>query len=431
MRRPLEIWGGIECTLNRVGERWFSQLARSGHVQRIGDLDTIAALGIRSLRYPALWEMTAPHSPDQLDFTWTDARLERLRALGIRPILGLLHHGSGPAYTSLVHEEFASTFARYAGQVAARYPWVLSYTPINEPLTTARFAGLYGLWHPHGRDDRVFVRALLNQCRATVLAMRAIRNVNSDAQLLQTDDLGKTYSSAGLRYQADFDNERRWLGWDLLLGRVTRQHPLRVFLLASGSTATELDWFEENPCPPALIGINHYVTSDRYLDEHYSRYPLNHHGGNGRHRYADVEAVRVVSERVGSWRELLRDTWARYRSPLALTEVHLGCTEEHEQLRWFYEAWTDANQACADGIDIRAVTPWALLGSFNWDTLVTKDGNHYEPGAFDIRSGMPVRTQLAHLLQGLITGAAVWHAHPEAQRAGWWRRPERLSYATA
>ena len=45
--------------------------------------------------------------------------------------------------------------------VAERYPWVEHYTPVNEPLTTARFSGLYGHWYPHARDDGAFLRALL------------------------------------------------------------------------------------------------------------------------------------------------------------------------------------------------------------------------------------------------------------------------------
>jgi dTDP-4-dehydrorhamnose reductase len=51
----LELWGGIEPTLNRVGDRYFSQLERSGHHVRLDDLDRCAELGIRTLRYPVLW----------------------------------------------------------------------------------------------------------------------------------------------------------------------------------------------------------------------------------------------------------------------------------------------------------------------------------------------------------------------------------------
>ena len=37
--------------------------------------------------------------------------------------------------------------------VAERDPWVEGWTPINEPLTAARFSALYGLWYPRRRRD--------------------------------------------------------------------------------------------------------------------------------------------------------------------------------------------------------------------------------------------------------------------------------------
>src|SRR5689334_1999480 len=213
---PLELWAGIECTVNRVGNIYFDQLERNGHAARINDLDLIAGLGIRTLRYPVLWERTAPLGLDRADWTWADARLTRLRQLGIKLIVGLLHHGSGPPYTSLIDPAFAAEFAGYARAVAERYECVENYTPVNEPLTTARFSGLYGHWYPHGQDGLVFAQALLAECRATVLAMRAIREINPAARLIQTEDLGKTYSTPQLTYQAEFENERRWLTFDLL-----------------------------------------------------------------------------------------------------------------------------------------------------------------------------------------------------------------------
>ncbi len=124
---------------------------------------------------------------------WPDERLPCFAAMTCAPLSGLVHHGSGPRHTSLVDPEFPAKLAQYASAVAQRYPWVDAYTPVNEPLTTARFSGLYGHWYPHGQDDRTFVRALLNQCRGTVLAMRAIRSVNSGAVLIQTDDLGARF----------------------------------------------------------------------------------------------------------------------------------------------------------------------------------------------------------------------------------------------
>ena len=121
---PLEVWGGIECTVARVRDNFRNQLAETGHADRIDDLDAIAALGIKTLRYPVLWETIAPDHPDQCDWRWHDERLARLRALDIAPIAGLVHHGSGPRYTSLLDPAFPQLLARYAERVAERYPWL-------------------------------------------------------------------------------------------------------------------------------------------------------------------------------------------------------------------------------------------------------------------------------------------------------------------
>ena len=80
-RPPLEMWGGVECTVNRVGNRWLDQLARSGHDTRLDDLDRFAALGIRALRYPVLWERHAPRGLETIDWSWSDERLAKLREL--------------------------------------------------------------------------------------------------------------------------------------------------------------------------------------------------------------------------------------------------------------------------------------------------------------------------------------------------------------
>lgn len=420
---PCELWGGIECTYNRVADSYGCQLTRSGHLERSADLDAIAGLGLRTLRYPLLWERTAPDSLAQADWRWTDERLAQLRRLGVAPIAGLVHHGSGPAHTSLLDPRFPELVAQYAAAVASRYPWIDAWTPINEPLTTARFSGLYGHWYPHRRDDAAFVRMLLNQCRATQLAMREIRRVNPRARLIATEDLGHTLSTPRLRYQADFENERRWLSFDLLCGTVDRRHPLRPYLLAAGATADELAALCDEPAPDVL-GVNHYVTSSRFLDDRIEHYPWSSVGGNGRHMYADVEAVRVAQAQPTEPHALFMGMWRRYGRTLAITEAHLGADPD-QQIRWLAEIWGAARQAREAGADICAVTAWSLLGAFDWHCLVTRDEGRYEPGAFDVRDGAPRPTPLASFIAGLARGEC---QHPALGEPGWWRRPERLLY---
>ena len=424
--KPVEIWGGIECTVNRVGERYYDQVALTGHADRIGsDLERFSELGIRTLRYPVLWDRIAPYSLSHADWFQSDLALAKMRELGIRPIVGLLHHGSGPTYTSLIDPYLPAKLSEFANAVANRYPWVDMWTPINEPLTTARFSTLYGHWYPHARDDRSFARALINQCAAIREAMTAVRAVNPKALLVQTEDLGKTYSTPAIAYQAAFDNNRRWLTFDILTGRLGEWNRLWWYLLESGIQRHELESFLTRPCVPDILGINHYVTSDRYLDDRVEHYPPHCCGGNGRQEYADVEAVRVVSEGINGHAGVLRETWNRYALPLAITEVHLGCTRD-EQLRWLNEAWHAANDARAEYVDVRAITVWSLLGGYGWCSLLTRDFGCYEVGAFDLRSQSPRGTALAQMTRGLATTGA-WD-HPVLDTAGWWRRETRYMY---
>ncbi len=420
-----EVWAGVECTVNRIGDRYSDQLYRSGHDLRPRDLEELAGLGIRTLRYPILWERTAPQGLDKLEWSWADARMADLKRLNINPIVGLLHHGSGPRYTDLLDPEFPEKLAGYAGQVARRYEWVRDYTPVNEPLTTARFSCLYGHWYPHTRDALGVARALLAQCRGIILSMRAIRAINPDARLIQTEDLGKTFSTTALTYQAEFENERRWLTFDLLSGRLGPGSPMWEYLRWVGVEQRELEWFLDNRMAPDLLGVNHYITSERFLDERTGRYPPTLHGGNGRHRYADLEAVRIRADGVAGPKAILNEAWQRYHSPLAITEVHLGCSRE-EQMRWLNEVWNAALNLRSENVDVRAVTAWAAFGAFDWNTLLTSESGCYEPGIFDLRSPAPRATALAKMVRTLASGKQF--DHPALDGPGWWRRWDRFSY---
>ena len=377
-----------------------------------------AQLGVTALRYPALWEDVARRG-----WGWVEERLAMLRGLHIRPIVGLVHHGSGPPGTSLLDPAFAEKLAAHARAAAERLPWVEDWTPVNEPLTTARFSGLYGHWYPHAADDLSFARMLLAQCRAVALAMREIRRVNPTARLVQTEDVGTTWSTPRLAYQAAYENERRWLTFDLLRGEC--EGPAQDWLLSVGIPPGELEWFREHRCPPDVIGLNHYLTSDRFLDDRLERYPEALLGGNGREPYADVTANRVVARPSAGFAGALRDAWHRYQAPVAVTEVHNGSTRD-EQLRWLDEAWGAACEALDGGVDVRAVTVWALLGAYDWDSLLTRRRGRYEVGAFDVSSGTPRPTAVARMARELAAGRP--YRHPVLDAPGWWRRPDRLLF---
>src|SRR6185312_710288 len=413
-----EIWGVLECTINRIGNSFRDQLQYAGHYERKDDIDKIAQTGIKMIRYPILWEAHQTDNENEIiNWDQTSRQLLKIRSHQIIPIAGLLHHGSGPRCTNLLDNDFPAKMASYAFKVAQQFPWLEYYTPINEPLTTARFSGLYGLWYPHKKSESSFLKMLLNQLKGIVLSMEAIRKINPQAKLVQTEDLAKTHSTRLLKYQADFENNRRWLTYDFLHGKVDQNHVLWQHLISNGLRKEDLNFFLERPCIPDITGCNYYVTSERYLDEKVELYSETLPGGNGRHIYSDI--VAVIAVRLNGLKRLLKEVWERYHSPMALTEIHLNCTRE-EQLRWFMEAWHQCVQLRKGGVEVKAITAWSMLGAYDWDSLLTKESGKYETGVFDVSKNRLRATAMAKLVNELAKKGK--YNHPVISEKGWWHK---------
>jgi dTDP-4-dehydrorhamnose reductase len=415
-----EIWAGFECTINRVNDRYYNQLEKSGLLRALPDFSHLKSFGIKKFRSPFLWELSVDHNiSEKFDWRWNDELYEKLQSAQIEPIAGFVHHGSGPRFTDLLDPDFPEKLTCYAREFAKRYPQIKFYTPINEPLTTARFSTLYGHWYPHKKDDQSFVRALFHQVKATILVMQAVREINPAAQLVQTEDLGHIQGTKLLQYQVNFENERRWLTFDLLCGKISEKHFLYNYLVENGLTPEELFWINQNSCPPNLIGINHYLLSHRYLDENLDRYPAHTHGGNAFHRYADVGTVDTSDILPLSPEALLEQVWQRYQIPIAVTEVHLRGYRE-DQLRWLFEIKTSVDQLRKRHIPVQAITLWSLFGAWNWNTLCTFDHNFYESGAYDLRSERPRPTAI---IEALKTWPQInIERFPVLGQLGWWRK---------
>jgi dTDP-4-dehydrorhamnose reductase len=309
--RPLELWASPEPSFARIDETTVrDQLAETGHAARPDDAELIAALGVSGSRVPVLWERVAPSDPHERDYREPQRRLEGLRAHGIDPILTLLHHGSGPAYTDLLDPAFPLWFAEYAGATAEQFPWVKRWTPINEPLTTARFATLYGVWFPNVSDDRAFGRAMINQTLAQQAAMRRIRRVIPDAEFVLTEDLQRFVAGDdGVAEYVAFLRERMYLSAELVAGRVGEEHRLAPFLIdRCGVNPFELAVLQRDACAPDLMAFDHYPHSERYL--------FTHDGAP-----ADVAAVYVADQPPPAAGPLLRAAAQRLQLPLALGEI--------------------------------------------------------------------------------------------------------------
>lgn len=404
----LEFWASPDPTvarINRFATR--DQLRDTGHEERDSDVALIAALGVRATRYPVLWEKVAPSDPDSRDYRWAERRLDALAEHGVEPIVTLLHHGSGPFYTSLVDPRFPELFADYAEATARRFPWITRWSPINEPLTTARFATLYGHWYPNGiLDHQAFGRALVNQLRAFALAAERIREVVPHATFLLTDDLQRYVAGdeAARRYAAHCQ-ERVFLSCELLQGRIVEGHPMHRYLTGRCRVPErELDALAQRPMPPDVMGWNYYPYSERFVTT------------GGAHGYRNAAMVEHAPERL-DLRSLLHDADRRLRLPIALSEVHTFGTE-HERARWLVQRYADAHAVRAAGVPVVAFGAWAAFGVVDWCSLLCERRDVFEDGLYTCAGpgGTPQRTLVSDVLGTLARGGNV--RLPESP--GWW-----------
>ncbi len=410
MNHGFEIWASPEPTVARVaGAEYRDQLAETGHDRRDGDIDLLAGLGVAATRYPVLWEKTAPVDPTVVDLSWARRRLERLRERGVDPVVTLLHHGSGPPYTSLVDPAFPELFAGYAESVARAFPWVRRWTPINEPLTTARFSTLYGHWHPCGRDDHAaFGAAICQQALAMLLAIAAVRRHIPAAQFVLTEDLqGFTARDSSLAAYARHKHERSFLSIELVMGRVVPGHPLFVYLTdACNVERSVLRRIAERASAPQVIGWNYYPNSERTLDR----------GVDG-----SIVNLATVRERESgiSPLPLLRAAYDRLGLPFGISEVHINADAAGRR-RWLAQRYADLVQLERAGLPVRMLGAWAAFGLIDWDSLLTRREGYREDGVFTFAAAgaVPRATLVSEAVAELARGDSL----VVSDEPGWWER---------
>ena len=404
----IEFWASPEPTIVRLDAATYrDQCVETGHDERDGDIERLAALRVTGSRYPVLWERVEQGGAGARDYAWPERRLRALARNGIEPLVTLLHHGSGPRHTSLIDDAFPERFAEYAEATACRFPWIERWTPINEPLTTARFSTLYGVWYPKLRDHHAFGRAMLNQARAILLGFARIRSIVPAARLMLTEDLQSFVAAdPGVSEYVAHKRERAYLSLDLLCGNVAPGHALWDYLTREcGLPAAELDALRRIARPPDLMGWNYYPNSERYLASSRDGGPAD-----------NVALVDVAPERLAP-RRLLRAAWKRFGIPMALSEVHV-IGNEHERVRWLLQRYDDVVALRAEGVDLRAFGAWAAFGMVDWNSLLVERAGCTEDGIYTCAGPgrEPEWTAVAETLRGLASGARV----ARASEPGWW-----------
>ena len=116
-----------------------------------------------------------------------------------------------------------------------------------------------------------------------------------------------------------------------------------------------------------MIGFNHYLTSERFLDHRLPRYPGLSRAGRPRYLCRPRGGAGEPGARAGL-APRLREAWDRYGIPIAITEIHHGCTATSSCAGSPRSG--DRERLAHEGVDVRARDAWSLFG-IDWRCLLT------------------------------------------------------------
>lgn len=318
---------------------------------RAADLALAAQLGATALRYGASWPVVhvAPGT-----FVWDqlDEAVDHAERLGLELVVDLVHYGTptwltdsfaDPGYPAAIEEFTRALVSRYRGRVR-------HLTPLNEPLTTASFCGLRGVWPPHRTGWEGWVAVVVPMALGAVRTARAAREIDPEVRIVHVEASTLVTAADPLGTEhAELLRNIGWLATDLMLGRVAAAHPMRGWLLDHGAREADLDWLTEHAAAPDVMGVNYYPDlTPRQV----------HVGPDG--------PVQVVHDR---WTEGLAEALHafadRYGLPLAICETSIEGDDELRS-RWLRESAALAMTLRAEGLDLRGYTWWPLLDFVDW-----------------------------------------------------------------
>jgi beta-glucosidase len=351
------------------------------------DMASAARFGASGLRYGVSWPRICP-APGVYDWSELDERLPyAVRDLGLTVIADLVHYGT-PTWLggAFADPRYPEAIAAFASAFAARYRGLVDHiTPLNEPLTTASFTGLRGVWPPALTGWRGWVTVTMSMVEGIRRTIDGVRAANPDAVIVHVE-ASTMYETRdpGLTEHAGFLSGIGHLPTELLLGRVTAAHPLRAWLLEQGAPAAALDRFLAGPPVIDVLGVNYYPDLTPRVIER-----------------VDGTVRQVTANRWTDGLEFaLRSAGERFGLPMVVTETSIEGDEEVRR-RWAEESIAVVRQLRAEGLDLRGYTWWPLLDFVDWS--YASGGRNVEEFVLDPSGGAAPAAEMYADVAGGVT----------------------------
>ncbi len=372
------------------------ELEKAKHYQHWQeDFRLVKESGIEFLRYGPPYYSTHL-APGVYDWHFTDLVFRDMKAKGITPIVDLCHFGVPDWLGNFQNPDFPAHFAEYALAFAKRFPYLKYYTPVNEIFITAMFSAQYGWWNERLHSDYAYVTAVKHLCKANLLAMEAILEVQPKAVFIQSESCEYFHpEDPSCQKQADFLNQKRFLSLDLTVAYPSSPS-MQQYLLNHGMTKDEYSWFRNNPCKgQCVVGTDYYITNEHTV-----------HPNGSTSASGDIYGYYVIASQY----------YKRYRLPMMHTETNM---KEPHSLEWLKKQWANLYRLKMDGIPVIGFTWYSLIDQVDWDTALREDnGNVNALGLYDIdRNIRPVGEAYQNLIKQWSKPLQVnWPSHLKQRR---------------
>ena len=348
---------GIEDTFvpqTRRGHRALDEYELMGHYDNWReDILLAKEVGVNSIRWGIPWYKVEPKE-GEWDWSWIDEVLPFIvEECGITLIADLMHYGT-PFWLEreFLHPDYPKYVSRYAKEFAKRYGSLVKYyTPLNEPLVNALWAGKRGLWPPYLKGDRGYIKLMLQIARGMIATVEEIKSVDPNAIMVQVEATGLTRADRlELNALAIEDQHRGYLCFDLLTGRVHKSHPLFPWLLRNGATIDELREFTHRAIKLDVLGLNFYPqwsTQQLYTDP------------KGRLAY------RATEQDGSGFATMIEDYYRRYNAPVIVTETSAFGSDDL-RLQWLHSSLDAIKRLRENGIPVYGYTWFPMMTMIDW-----------------------------------------------------------------
>jgi hypothetical protein len=225
-------------------------------------------------------------------------------------------------------------------------------------------------------------------------------------------DAAEIYSSEddGLAAEVEWRQQLVFLGLDLIAGQVTDTHPLWGWLLKTGASESQLDWFTEHAIALDVIGLNLYPMFSN------KRLVKSERGLRGQMLYAPPTLVAELAELY----------WRRYGRPMTITETASRRTIARRR-RWLDGSVRAVGQVRSRGIPLVGYTWWPVFGIIRWAyrqgkkpvsayidqmglwDLIPTSGNRFERRHTPLVDAYRALVSAGHKAVGRLNAAAAIH----------------------